>query len=46
MGSKIVGDEGQELETDEQKANHLALRNFKWTDEAMAGEEEEVETRH
>ena len=46
MGSKIVGDEGQELETDEEKANHLALRNFKWTEEAMGGEEEEVETRH
>ena len=47
MGSKIVGDEGQELETDEDKANHLALRNFKWAEEAMVEEEEEeVEMRH
>ena len=46
MGSKIVGDEGQELDTDEEKANHLALRNFKWSKEAMIEEEEELETRY
>ena len=46
MGSKIMGDEGQELETDEEKANHLALRNFKWTEEAVIEEEEDVEARH
>ena len=46
IGSKIIRDEGQELETDEEKANHLALRNFKWTEEARVGEEEEVEARH
>ena len=26
--------------------NCLALRNFKWTEEAMVGEEKEVETRY
>ena len=42
-----MGDEGQELETDEEKANHLALRNFKWAEGAMIEEkEQEVETRH
>ena len=29
-----------------EKANHLALRNFKWSEEAMIEDEEEIETRH
>ena len=42
-----MGDEEQELQTNEEKANHLALRNFKWVEEGMTEEEEEeVETRH
>ena len=46
MGSKIIGDEGHELESDEEKANHLALRNFKWAEKTMVEEGEEVEIRH
>lgn len=46
MGSKIVGDEEQELETNEEKANYLILKNFKCAEEVTIEEEEEVETRH
>ena len=39
MGSKLVGDDGEGLESDEEKASYLAACNFKWAEEALLGGE-------
>ena len=52
MGAKLLGDKGEVLESDKEKASYLVTRNFKWAEEVMGEKrekeqrEKELETRH